>query len=196
MQGAKEVLDTDENLAKSWNEIRNLFDLISGDAIKRWFEANATTGMKSVSSCVTRLTKDIFMAHGWEWEWVIYRGPSGAKETISFVKTFGDKVVGMEVGSRHRQQLLTTFLKANLAVTQPSQPTRRTLDLYFIAAYPEHTLKWGHWDGAVSAFEDYEIQSEVVDGALSHPTVVFALEHPGNLKIDVNLSGSLALELV
>ena len=196
LQGAETAIKSDANLDLAWSEIRAVFELISASAIKRWFELNATTGMKSVSTCITKMTMQAFESHGWERDWTIFRAATGASETLSFVKTFGKAVIALEIGSRHRQQLLSTYLKANLAVSRSEQPGRREIDCYFIGAYPEHTLSWGRWNGAVSSFEDYETMAAVVDGALAHPTVVFAIEHPRNLVIETNLSGTLALSVV
>jgi hypothetical protein len=195
LEGSAAFLENDERASRAFTEVEKIFSLIDGKKIKEHFEQHATNSVKSVSTTVTQLTVDAFQNFGWEFDWVIFKSESGAKETLFLVKDFAGLCVGLEIGSRHKSQMMATFFKANLATRRPSQPNRRHIDLYLIGAYFAETIQWGKWNSAVSSFEAYEVQSEMVDGALAHPTIIFGLGQDGTLDVGTNLSGTLKLTL-
>jgi hypothetical protein len=196
LQGADELLDSDPRAARAWQEISQIISQINGERIKAYFESHGTVKSKSVSVALTKLVEEAFDHFGWESEWVIYRAPNGAKVAFSHYKSFEGLDVAFEIGSRHTMKMLSTFMKANLSIKVDSQPTRKKIDLYVIGAYMASTLVWGKWNNAVSAYEDFDSQSEVLNGVLAHPTIIFGMAEPDNLHVDLNLSGTLKLTIV
>jgi hypothetical protein len=195
LQGADALLASDPRAELAWKEISQIVEQINGERIKTHFESHGTVKSKSVSGTLTKLVEEAFQHFGWDRDWVIYKAPNGAKETFSHFKSFDGLDVAFEIGSRHTMKMLSTFMKANLAVKMPTQPMRKKIDLYVIGAYMSSTLLWGKWNGAVSSYEDFDSQADVLDGVLAHPTIIFGMAEPPELQVELNLSGTLNLRI-
>jgi len=172
---ALSILETEEEFAETWNEIKHIVGKISDEMIINRFEEKHSK-QKSISRTINDLLKEEFMAFGWQEESYIFQDSEYQGDTWRL--DFAKENISIEVAFNHGSVIAWNLLKPVLASELNHVDKAIQTKVGVIICATDAMKRAGGFDSAVGSYEKFLDYFAPLNNQLSVPIALIGLEAP------------------
>jgi hypothetical protein len=172
---ALSILETEEEFAETWNEIKHVIGKISDEMIIERFEEKHSK-QKSISRTINDLLKEEFISFGWREESYIFQDTDYLGDTWRL--DFAKENISIEVAFNHGSVIAWNLLKPVLAseLNHVQKAIQTKIGVIICATDAMKTA--GGFDSAVGSYEKFLDYFAPLNNQLSVPIALIGLEAP------------------
>lgn len=183
---ASSILETEEEFAETWNEIKHVIGKISEELIIERFEKKHSK-QKSLSRTINDLLKEEFMAFGWQEESYIFQDTDYRGDTWRL--DFAKENISIEVAFNHGSVIAWNLLKPVLASELNHVQKAIQTKVGVVICATDAMKKAGGFDSAVGSYEKFLDYFAPLNNQLSVPIALIGLEAPETFYIQHVMDG-------
>lgn len=172
---ATSILETEEEYAETWNEIKHVLTKITDEMIIERFERKHSK-QKSLSRSINELLKEELMAFGWHEESYIFQDTDYRGDTWRL--DFAKENISVEVAFNHGSVIAWNLLKPVLASELNHVQKAIQTKIGVVICATDGLKLAGGFDSAVGSYQKFLDYFAPLNNQLSVPIALIGLEAP------------------